>query len=95
MAFVAKDGSKHTNIDSSKRASAKHMASMPAPASAPSPDGQGGPPPITSDPEAMQCVQMLQQKGYTADDVELAMGGGDDQQAQAAPPPAAGAPGMM
>lgn len=93
MAFQDSAGGKHTNFSSYKTANAKNMASMPAPAPTPSPDDQGGPPPITSDPEAMQCLQTLQQKGYTADDVELAMGGGDDQ-SQAAPP-AAGAPGMM
>ena len=30
MAFPAKDGSKHTNVDSAKRADAKHMAKQPA-----------------------------------------------------------------
>jgi hypothetical protein len=38
------------------------------------------PQPIDQNPEAMQCIDKLQQMGYTADDVEQAMGGGDDQQ---------------
>lgn len=86
MAFTAKDGSRHTNFDSAKRADAKHsMASMPAQQPA-SPDAQGGPPPIESDPEAMQCIETLKQKGYTADDVEMAMGQGESQEAQGAAP---------
>ncbi len=92
MAFKANDGSQHTNYSSYKSANAK-MASMPtkAPAAA-APDDQGGPPPIESDPEAMQCVETLKQKGYTADDVEMAMGQSEQQEA---PPPAAAGPGMM
>lgn len=46
----------------------------------PSDDAQQGPPPIEQDPEAMQCVDLLKQKGYTADDVERAMGGGEQQE---------------
>ena len=54
------------------------------------PDQSGARQPITDNPEAMQCVDKLQQMGYTADDVEQAMGGGDDQgQAPAAPAKAA------
>ena len=37
------------------------------------------PQPISQNPEAMECVDKLKQMGYTADDVEQAMGGGDDQ----------------
>ena len=37
------------------------------------------PQPIDQNPEAMECVDKLKQMGYTADDVEQAMGGGDDQ----------------
>jgi hypothetical protein len=77
MAFTAKDGSKHTNMDTMKRADFRTASKAPA-APAPADDGsQGGAPPIQSDPEAMQCVQILQQKGYTAQDVEAAMGGGE------------------
>ncbi len=74
MAFAAKDGKKFSNKDTQRTHDA--MTSAPPP---PDPGAQAGPPPIQSDPEAMQCVQILQQKGYTADDVEQAMGGGDDQ----------------
>ena len=38
------------------------------------------PQPITDNPQAMKCIDDLKQMGYTADDVEQAMGGGDDQQ---------------
>ena len=75
MAFRAKDGSDHTNLDSAKRADAKHAARAPQPAAA-EPDGDEaayGPPPIEQDPEAMQAVQVLQQKGYTPEEVAQAM----------------------
>jgi hypothetical protein len=80
MAFPSKDGGKHTNLDSAKRADAQHMAKQPQAAPSDPNQAQGGPPPIEQDPEAMQCVQILQQKGYTADDVEKAMGGGEQQE---------------
>jgi len=78
MAFAAKDGSKHTNIDSMKRADAKQTAQAPVaqPEAAPS---------IEQDPEAMQCVQILQQKGYTPDDIERAMGGSEGQEISSSP----------
>jgi len=41
MAFMAKDGSKHTNIDSMKHADAQHMAKAPV-APAPEPVDAGG-----------------------------------------------------
>lgn len=68
MAFTSKSGDKFSNADSMRSQDA--MSSRKAPAA----PEQQGPPPIESDPEAMQCVQILQQKGYTADDVEQAMG---------------------
>jgi hypothetical protein len=40
------------------------------------------PPPIDQNPQAMECIDKLKQMGYTADDVEQAMGGGDDSQDQ-------------
>jgi len=44
-----------------------------------SPSSQSSPQPITDNPQAMKCVDDLKAMGYTADDVEQAMGGGDDQ----------------
>jgi hypothetical protein len=43
------------------------------------PSSQSSPQPITDNPQAMKCVDDLKAMGYTADDVEQAMGGGDDQ----------------
>ncbi len=40
------------------------------------------PQPIDQNPQAMECIDKLKQMGYTADDVEQAMGGGDDSQGQ-------------
>lgn len=40
------------------------------------------PPPIEQNQQAMKLVDQLKQMGYTADDVEKAMGGGDDEQQQ-------------
>ena len=40
------------------------------------------PPPIEQNQKAMKLVDQLKQMGYTADDVEKAMGGGDDEQQQ-------------
>lgn len=37
------------------------------------------PQPIDQNPQAMKCIDDLKAMGYTADDVEQAMGGGDDQ----------------
>ena len=84
MAFPAKDGTKFTNKSSQQSHDAMNSA---PPAADP---GQGGPPPIESDPEAMQCVQILQQKGYTADDVEQAMGQSEGMEDGGAPPPMGG-----
>ena len=86
MAFAAKDGKKFSNKDTQRT----HDAMTSAPPAA-DPGAQQGPPPIESDPEAMQCVQILQQKGYTADDVEQAMGQSEGQEAGGAPPPQMGA----
>lgn len=85
MAYVASDGTKHTNRDTMKTANFRTAAK--APAAPPADDGgdQGGAPPIQSDPEAMQCVQILQQKGYTAQDVEEAMGGTEQPGVQGEP----------
>ena len=44
-----------------------------------------GPPPIEQDPEAMQAVDILRQKGYTAQDVEMAMNPQQEQQEQVEP----------
>jgi hypothetical protein len=46
----------------------------------PAPTSSAAPQPIDQNPEAIECVDKLKQMGYTADDVEQAMGGGDDQQ---------------
>jgi len=83
MAFPAKDGKKYTNADTAR----SHGGIMKEPA--PQPEQQG-PPPIESDPEAMQCVQILQQKGYTADDVEQAMGQSEQSESGQQEPPAMG-----
>lgn len=87
MAFVAKDGSKHTNIDTMKQSNARTAAAAPPPDQGGQGDqgDQGGPPPIEQDPEAMHCVQILQSKGYTAQDVEEAMGGTEQPGAQGEP----------
>lgn len=86
MAFTAKDGSKHTNRDTMRTADFRTAAKTPAPASpAPTPAEDTGSAPIQSDPEAMQCVQILQQKGYTAQDVEQAMGGTEEPGVQGEP----------
>ena len=86
MAFPAKDGTKFSNKDSQRTHDAMTSAK------APKAEEQQGPPPIESDPEAMQCVQILQQKGYTADDVEQAMGQSEGmEQGGGAPPPQMGA----
>ena len=80
MAFEGKGGKKFTNADSMR----SHNAMTSAPPSAP--PEQQGPPPIESDPEAMQCVDILKQKGYTADDVEQAMGQTEGMEAGNAAP---------
>jgi hypothetical protein len=101
MAKLAKDGTPFTNQMGVNSRNAS-LAAKPQPSAAPSDpgtDAQGQPPPIQDDPEAMQCIETLKSKGYTADDVEQAMGGGDDpsqgQSAQGAPPAASlNIPGM-
>ncbi len=75
MAFKAKDGKSFSNKDTQRT----HDAMTSAPPAA-DPGAQQGPPPIESDPEAMQCVQILQQKGYTGQDVEQAMGQSEGQE---------------
>jgi hypothetical protein len=67
MAFPAKDGTKFTNKSSQQ----SHDAMNSAPPADPGADQ--GPPPIESDPEAMQCVQLLAQKGYTGEEVAQAV----------------------
>lgn len=80
MAFKAKDGSEHTNMMTANRANARFDARPKgAPVSDPGSDS-GQPKSIEDDPEAMQAIDVLKQKGYTADDVAQAMGG-DDQSA--------------
>lgn len=63
MAFPAQDGSMHTNMDSMKRANAKHMANTPAPA----PQAQDQD--VLQSPEVMQCFQKLAQAGVSPDEV--------------------------
>ena len=77
MQFKAKDGSSHPSQMKAYEASQKPAAPPAADPAAP-PDA---PKSIQDDPQAMQLVDQLQQMGYTADDVEQAMGGGDDQAA--------------
>lgn len=64
--------------------------------SAPTDQGQQGDPsqpqPITDNPEAMQCIDKLQQLGYTADDVAQAMQSDSGQDQSQAAPPTKGAP---
>ncbi len=78
MAFTSKSGKQFTNKSSANSDSAMNAA----PSSDPGGDA-GGPPPIESDPEAMQCVQLLASKGYTGEEVASAVdqlsGGGQDQ----------------
>lgn len=50
------------------------------------------PQPIMDNPQAMKCVQDLQSMGYTADDVEQAMGGGDQDAMQSGSAATAAAP---
>lgn len=70
MAYKGSDYKMQANMPPS-------MGEQSQPDAAPS---NGNPQPIENNPEAMQCIDRLQQMGYTADDVEQAMGGGDDQQ---------------
>jgi hypothetical protein len=74
MQFPAKDGSMHPSQKQAFDAGSK-------PAAAPSDDGSQ---PITDNPEAMQCIDKLQQMGYTADDVAQAMDSGQAQSGQQA-----------
>lgn len=59
MAFTAKDGSRHTNIDSMKHADARQMAETPNPAATadpngtPSDPGEGG----AHDPQALEQLK--------------------------------------
>jgi hypothetical protein len=78
MQFPAKDGSMHPSQKQAFDAGSK-------PAAASSDDGSQ-PQPITDNPEAMQCIDKLQQMGYTADDVAQAMDAdsGQDQSGQQA-----------
>lgn len=55
-------------------------ANTPTSSSDESPTSTTSPQPIDQNPEAMQCIDKLKQMGYSADDVEQAMGGGDDDQ---------------
>ena len=56
MAFVAKDGSKHTNIDTMKRSDARGMAAAPAPP-APEPDGDEGADGGTHDAGSLEALK--------------------------------------
>ncbi|HZP06785.1 MAG TPA: hypothetical protein VFB43_17935 [Terracidiphilus sp.] len=42
----------------------------------------GSKPPIEQNPQAMRCIDELKQMGYTAEDVERAMGGGEEDDEQ-------------
>jgi hypothetical protein len=75
MAFTAKDGSKHTNIDSMKRADAHQMAA--APAAGAEPDGDEGAEGGTHDP---QSLEMLKQD---FDSVMQALGSGQQPDPEA------------
>jgi len=87
MAYSAKDGSQYTNRIGAVRRDASldnAKASARQPSGQSSQQGgqsQGG---IEDDPEAMQAVDLLKQKGYTAEDVARAMdddgGESDDSQ---------------
>jgi hypothetical protein len=69
MQFKANDGSSHPSQMKAYEASQKPAAA---------PEATDQPKSIQDDPQAMQLVDQLKQMGYTADDVEQAMGGGDD-----------------
>ena len=75
----AKDGTMY----GSQMGANQRNASMPPSDDTPAPDAQ--PKSIMDDPKAMKMVDELKQMGYTADDVEQAMGGGDDQMQGSAP----------
>ena len=71
MAFQAKDGSRHTNIDSMRHANARQMANNPAPSapgpSAPASDdgqdqGQGETHDIQNEQELAQAFQQFMQE---------------------------------
>jgi hypothetical protein len=88
MARKANDGTEYTNQMSVNRHNARMDAKSPKAAPTPAADPQsaqdgGGGGDIMSDPEAMQAIDLLKQKGYTAQDVEKAMddGSGDSQAA--------------
>lgn len=86
MAFEARDG-RQFSMSSRMRAHDRGMSDPQEKTQVLDQPDQGSEdqdqaPQIENDPEAMQCVDILKQKGYTADDVERAMGGGDDQQMQ-------------
>lgn len=62
------------------RMTANTPPSMDAsPTASPDAGSSGAPQPIDQNPQAMKCIDDLKAMGYTADDVEQAMGGGDDQ----------------
>ena len=72
MQFKATDGSSHPS--QMKAYDASQQSSAPA---------DNAPKSIMDDPKAMKCVDDLKQMGYTAEDVEQAMGGSDtDDQSQ-------------
>ena len=81
MRTKADDGSMHP---SQMAASQHNMKPKAAPAADGDDQQQGGD--IESDPEAMQAIDMLKQKGYTPDEVAQAM---QDDQGQ---PDAGGGP---
>lgn len=68
-------GGFHMNAQRAMAADKQHAA---PPAAPPAMDDQMGGMSIMEDPEAMQCIELLQSKGYTADQVIEAMNEGSE-----------------
>ena len=86
MAYKAKDGSEFTNLPQLK----KHELRLGSAKPVVSQDTDGdqdseAPKDISSDPEAMECIEKLKSLGYTAEEVEQAFNEGNDQGDQEAP----------
>ena len=77
MAFTAKDGSKHTNIDSMKHADARKMAATPNPAPPAADPGEGDEQGGTHD------AGSLEQLKQDFDAVMQALGGGQQPDPEA------------
>ena len=85
MQFKAKDGSMHGSQMKAFDAGSKPPAAAPADPTADPTQDAAAPKSIQDDPEAMQAVDVLKQKGYTPEDVEQAMDGMGDAAASAPP----------